>query len=33
VTIDAHIVIKDGVFVAIQLQEALGIRHAEILEV
>ena len=30
---DAHIVIEDSVFVAIQLQEALCICHAEILEV
>jgi hypothetical protein len=30
---DIHIVIEDRVLVAIQLQEALGICHSEILEV
>jgi hypothetical protein len=31
--VNVHIVIEDSMFVAIQLQEALGVRHSEILEV
>jgi hypothetical protein len=33
VTNNVHIVIEDSMFVAIQLQDALGICHSEILEV